>query len=335
LSEKKLRLSVIGLGKMGLLHASLLNVLPEVELVACCEKSALMNRLFRKVFSRSGILVVNDLEKLQELNLDAVYVTTPISSHSPIIKNLWAKEICRSIFVEKTLSSDFPQSKELCDLAKKEGGTVMVGYMKRFSVVFGKAKQLLSQGALGEPQRFKAYAYSSDFLGLNKESTSSASRGGALSDLGCHVIDLALWLLGPLNVNEIFSCVKNEAGSETSVSFEVSNSMGLVGEIAVSQSMPNYRMPEFGLSIDCSKGTIQVNDDRLTLSSSSDQVEKKFFRHDLNDNVLFSMGEAEYFRENQHFVNSVLSGHECESSFDSASKVDFMIQQVRAKSVPQ
>ena len=333
MSEKKLRLAIIGLGKMGLLHASLLNVFPEVELVAFCEKSALMSRLFKKVFSKTDITIVNSLDKLQGLNLDAVYVTTPISSHSFIIKELLSKEISRSIFVEKTLSSNFSDSKELVEVAKKAGGTTMVGYMKRFSVVFGKAKELLDQGEFGEPQRFKAYAYSSDFLGNTKESKSSASRGGALSDLGCHVIDLSLWMLGALDVHEVLSCVRNDSGTETSVSFAVSNSNSCTGEIHVSQSMPNYRMPEFGLSIECSKGKIDVNDDRLLLISSDGNGEKKLFRHDLNDNVFFSMGEAEYFRENEHFVNSALNNRQCESAFDSASKTDFIIEQVRKKSV--
>ncbi len=76
----------------------------------------------------------------------------------------------------------------------------MVGYMKRFNVVFGKAKELLMQENLGKPISFKAYAYSSDFLGNAKKTKSSASRGGAVRDLGCHVIDLAFWLFGDLEV---------------------------------------------------------------------------------------------------------------------------------------
>jgi predicted dehydrogenase len=330
-----LRLGVIGLGKMGLLHTSLLNVVPGVELVALCEKSALMNRLFSKVFSKSSILVVNNLDKLKGLNLDAVYVTTPISSHSFIVKELLLKEISFNIFVEKTLSSNFIQSKELCEISKRVGGTTMVGYMKRFSVVFGKAKELLSQGELGEIQHFRAYAYSSDFLGISKDSTSSASRGGALSDLGSHVIDLAIWFFGPLDVQDVFSNIRNEAGSETSVSFTVSNSNKLLGEFEISQSMPNYRMPEFGFYIECSKGKIEINDDRLILTQSNGVVQRKFYRHDLNDNVFFSMGEAEYFRENQYFVDSVLRNCECESNFNSASKVDLVIEQVRNKGAPR
>ncbi len=316
---------------MGLLHASLLNVFPDAEIVALCEKSTLMNRLFKKVFSTTDVHIVDDIERLRGLELDAVYVTTPIPSHSSIIKGIYAKGITRNIFAEKTLSSNYNQSKELCEVAKHFGGVNMVGYMKRFSVVFGKAKELLLQESLGELQQFKAYAFSSDFLGLTKESKSSASRGGALSDLGYHVIDLALWMFGKLEVRDVSSIVRNEAGSETAVSFTAANSSGLEGHFDVSQSMSRYRMPEFGLSIDCSNGKIEVNDDRLCLTLDNG-AQRKWYRHDLSDGVNFSISDPEYFRENLEFVNSLLTNRQCKSSFDSASMVDYLIDQVRSRS---
>src|SRR3972149_2891287 len=119
--EGRLRFGVVGLGKMGLLHASLLSVFPEVELVAVCEKSALMNRLFKKIFVNTGVHVVNDIEKLRGLDLDAVYVTTPISSHSFIIKNIYSMGIAHNVFTEKTLALNFNQSKALRELDKNSG----------------------------------------------------------------------------------------------------------------------------------------------------------------------------------------------------------------------
>lgn len=323
-----MRIAVVGLGKMGLLHASLLNTLPEIQIVSICDKSALMNMLFKKVFSKKAIKVVNDLEKLSGMNLDAVYVTTPISSHYPVIKELFAKGISRNIFVEKTLASNYPQAKELCELAKNVGGLTMVGYMKRYSAVFGKAKQLLMDGNLGEPLSFKAYAFSSDFLGLTKESKSSSARGGAIRDIGCHIIDLTLWLLGDLEVDDIQSCTKTENDCETSVAFKVRTPAGLNGQIDVSQRVPNYRLPEFGCSIECAAGKIDVNDDRLNLTSK-DGTHETWYRQNLNDNVGFALGETEYFRENLEFVNSLRENRKCEPSFETASKVDYIIDEVR------
>jgi predicted dehydrogenase len=328
LEKKRLKIGVVGLGKMGLLHASILNVFPNVELVALCDKSALMKRLYKKIFSSVGVKVLDDFDKLSGFDLDAVYVTTPISSHSFIVKNLFTKKIVRNFFVEKTLASNYDQAKELCALAKDFGSTTMVGYMKRFSIVFRKAKELLTEGTLGEPYSFEAYAYSSDFLGYSKESKSSKSRGGAVRDIGCHLIDLALWLFGDLEVRDILSSEKTEIGSETSVSFTTLSSDGLEGQFDVSQSMPNYRMPEFGLSIDCSKGRIEVNDDRLIVNLS-DGSQREWYKQDLNDSVYFFLGESEYFREDEEFVNSLLEKRVCEPNFNTASRVDCIIDQVR------
>jgi predicted dehydrogenase len=323
---RKLRFGIIGLGKMGLLHASLLSTFENAQVVALCDKSALMTRVCKSIFSSTEVVVVNSIERFNEFALDAVYITTPISSHFSIVKDLYTRGIVRNIFTEKTLASNYNQAKEMSEMAKKIGGLTMVGYMKRFSVVFRKAKELLAEGNLGEPLSFNAYAYSSDFLGLTKDSKSSASRGGALKDIGCHIIDLSLWLFGDLKIADVISC--NKIGdSETAVSF-TTNSNGLVGRFDISQRMPNYRMPEFGCSVACSKGQLNVNDDQLRLNFG-DGAQKIWYRHDLQDNVRFWLGETEYYRENQEFVNSLLENRAREPNFDSALKVDYVIDQVR------
>ncbi len=217
MSSRKLNIAVVGMGKMGLLHTSLLKVIPNVQVVGLCEQSTIMNKLLKRVFSTSGLRIVNKIDLLRNLNLDAIYITTPIFSHSPIIKDVLSNGIAQNIFVEKTLSANFEQSKELCAVAKRFGSITMVGYMKRFSVIFNKAKELLRSGELGDPQQFQAYAFSSDFLGLSKESRSSSSRGGALSDLGCHVIDLSLWLFGQLQVCDVLSVERNGSMARSTV----------------------------------------------------------------------------------------------------------------------
>ena len=190
IEDKKLKVGVVGLGKMGLLHASLLSVLPNVQLSALCDKSWLMRKLAKNTLK--GPLVTDKLEDFSKLNLDVVYVTTPIPSHYSIVKEICNQNVAQNLFVEKTLSGSYAQSEELCNLASALRGRTMVGYMKRFSVTFRKAKELLDQGVLGSVRSFDAYAYSSDFFGVKRDSVSSG-RGGVLEDLGSHVSDLALW----------------------------------------------------------------------------------------------------------------------------------------------
>jgi len=326
LSGESLRVAVVGLGKMGLLHASILNVLPNVQLTALCEKSVITRIFLKKMFN--GTQIVDDVEKLSNLDLDAVYVTTPISSHFPVVSNVYLKKIARNLFVEKTLASNYDKAEELCELAHNFGDVDMVGYMRRFAVTFKKAKDLLGREAMGELVSFKAYAYSSDFLGSKKGSRTPASRGGVLMDLGCHVVDLALWFFGELQVHsaKLTSLIGN--GSEDSACFKVKNPDGLEGDFNVSWCVENYRLPQVSLSIKGSEGVMEVNDDVLELKLNSGKS-LTWYRHDLHDNVFFWLGGPEYFREDEYFVNSVIEGCNVEPSFYTASKVDQVIGQVR------
>lgn len=112
LGEESLRVAVIGLGKMGLLHASILNVLPSVQLTALCEKNVILRKLLKKAFK--GVRIVDDVQKLSDLNLDAVYVTTPISSHFPLARTIYLKKMARNLFVEKTLASCYDKAEKPC-----------------------------------------------------------------------------------------------------------------------------------------------------------------------------------------------------------------------------
>lgn len=328
LSRDSLRVAIVGLGKMGLLHAGILRTLPAVELTALCEKSALIRRFCKKVFDR--IRVVDDVKKLSGLDLDAVYVTTPISSHFSVVKNVYIKKIARNIFVEKTLSLGYDEAKELCELAQSFGDINMVGYMKRFAVSFRKAKDLLNRETLGEMVSFDAYAYSSDFSGIKKGSKTSATRGGVLGDLGSHVIDLALWFFGDLEVNSAKLESLTGGGSEDSASFRVKNSNSLEGRFDVSWGMDNYRLPECGLVIRGLKGVMRVDDYKVGLEMD-DGESYVWYRHDLNDNVGFLLGDPEYFREDEYFIKSILEGRNAEPSFLTASKVDHVIDEVKSR----
>lgn len=326
LDRERLRVAVVGLGKMGLLHAGILNVLPNVHLTALCDKSAVIRRFFGKVFR--GIKMVDGVEKLLDLDLDAVYVTTPIPSHFSIASAIYVEEIARNLFVEKTLSSSYDESKELCGLASRFGGTNMVGYTRRFSVTYRKAKDLLAQHAIGEVISFSAYAYSSDFLGDKKDIKAGTSRGGVLRDLGCHAIDLALWFFGELQVGSVKLTSIADDNSEDSAYFKVKNSNGVQGEFSISWREPGYRMPEIALLIRGSKGIIEVNDDKVKLKML-DGKSFIWYRHDLNDNVDFWLGGPEYFRENKSFVDSMIEGRSAEPSFLTASRVDHIIDEVK------
>jgi len=328
LSGEKLRVVVVGLGKMGLLHSGILNVLEGVEVVALCDKSALVRRFSKRVFKRA--VVTADVEKLRGLDLNAVFVTTPIQSHFPVVKSIFASKLTFNVFVEKTLAASYGEAEKLCELARARGSVNMVGYMRRFAVTFRKAKELLAGRILGDLISFRAYAYSSDFLSNATGTGASAFRGGVLSDLGCHVIDLALWFFDEFHVDLAEVGSTNAEGSDDHVFFRVSNSDGFGGEFDVSWCMADYRLPDVGFLIVGSKGVMKVNDDKVELRMKNGKSHS-WFRHDLDDNVSFWLGGPEYFREDECFVKALKEGKGAEPSFYTASKVDQVIDEVKRR----
>jgi predicted dehydrogenase len=66
LSLESLKVAVVGLGKMGLVHSSIINVLPKVQLTALCEKSSLIRKFSKKLYS--GVHIVDDVKGLSEFD---------------------------------------------------------------------------------------------------------------------------------------------------------------------------------------------------------------------------------------------------------------------------
>ena len=171
-----MRVAIVGFGKMGLLHAGILNVMPKVDLVGVCEANSFTRRMFKKVLR--DVPFFADVGELLDLNVDAVFVTTPISSHFAVAKRVYEDRLACHLFIEKPLTSSFADSKLLSNLANKNGGVNMVGYLRRFMVTFSKARELLSAGSIGELESFRINAFSSDFYGLKEDSKITLARGG-------------------------------------------------------------------------------------------------------------------------------------------------------------
>jgi scyllo-inositol 2-dehydrogenase (NADP+) len=310
-----LNIGIVGMGKMGLLHASILNTIPGVSVKHFYDKSRLMRLFLNNAFK--PIAITNSFEKFASQEYDAVYVTTPIPTHYSITKDLYASKVTRNVFVEKTMCLNYDQSQSLCKDSKTAGGVNMVGYISRFAPTFKKCKELLQNSIIGNPQSFKAYAYASDFAYPGNK---QPRKGGAARDLGSHVIDLCFWFFGELEIKSTAVCDENQS------SFTVRSRTGTSGEFDISWSKPGYRLPEYGISISGSRGNIFVNSDLIRVDGKSNNF--TWYRQDLQDHVPFLLGASEYYRENEHFIKAIMGNYKPQPDFDAASKVDLLIEQV-------
>jgi predicted dehydrogenase len=99
------------------------------------------------------------------------------------------------VHVDKPAGESLAQLRRLLDAAAKKGLLVQVGYMYRYNPAVALLRQFLKKGWLGEP--FEAHAVMSKVVPPEGRRELAAYPGGILFELGCHVIDLLVGLLGP------------------------------------------------------------------------------------------------------------------------------------------
>lgn len=318
----KTRVAVIGLGKMGLMHASIMGMFSDVELVALCEKNGLVRRFGVKAIPH--IIITPDIAELKNLNLDAVIVTTPPATHYHIIKNICENNIAGNVLVEKPLAGNYQQAEELCKLAESSLDVNMVGYHRRFSVTFRKARELLENNSLGSLRAFKAHAYSADFLGA-KSPKAAIGRGGILEDSGCHIIDMLHWLLGEIRVVQARTVSIIDAASVDEANLTVQVGSNIQGEIDMSWCKEGFRLPSIAITITGETGEMLVNEDFVQLNAGGES--ETWHKHDLDDFAPFSIGGNEYQREDALFLEAVRGNAKAEPDFVTASRVELVIAQ--------
>jgi len=320
--------AIVGMGKMGILHASILGALPGVRVAAVCEKKRVVRRFAKNALP--GVRIVEDLSELEGMGIDAVYVATLPGSHHPVVREIYSRDIARNVFVEKSLAANHEQAAEMCRWAENQAGVTMVGFQKRFGATFMKAKEILDEGGVGDVRSFEAYAYSSDFVD-RADTEQSLSRGGVLRDAGCHAIDLALWYFGDVEMASVNNARRNGDAPASDLppdftSAKVTTPNGAEGTFNVSAQVPGYRLPEIGMTVVGSEGTLRVNEDRLEIVNGG---RRRWHRHDLHDSeVPFLLGEPEYVRENVAFVNAVMEGQPTGADFNAGRRVERVIDQI-------
>ena len=131
-----LRGGVIGFGRMGLTHFSILNAHPKVELVAVCDSSSFILKIAAKYM---GVQTFKEPEKMIErVPLDFLIIATPTAHHADMVRLAIDKGL--HVFVEKPFVLRVEQGQEILSLLQGKTLVNQVGYVLRFSDIFRQVK---------------------------------------------------------------------------------------------------------------------------------------------------------------------------------------------------
>lgn len=322
-----IRVGIIGLGKMGILHAGIVNSFKNAEVAAICEKERFLIRGAKAILSNVEFYT-DHTRMIQKEGLDAVFVTTPIHTHAPLVISLTKSDPSLSIFVEKPLATSGFAADTACKAVRKMSGHHMVGFQKRFSPTFLKAKEALENEILGELMFFKAYSYSSDVLRQGSSWRFKPGSGGVLLDLAPHILDLTIWFFGnPTHVNSVQSKI-HSSHVEDYVHAVFSYKSGVRGHVDVCWSMSKYRLPETCIEIFGKHGNMVASEDYLKITKygafGKEETEQIFYKPHFKTSVPYLLAEPEFTREDEAF----LFHKRASPDFFEASKVNGLIDKI-------
>lgn len=192
IAKCKPRLGFVGLGWIGRhrLEAIARTGAAEIVVVADSSPKAVADALA----DRAPTSGARSLEDVLAVGVDGVVIATPSALHAE--QAMIALEDGVAVFCQKPLGRTAAEVRSVIDAARRADLLLGVDLSYRFVEGIGRIKQLVDGGDLG-----KVYAMDLTFHNAYGPDKSwfldpALSGGGCVIDLGIHLVDLALWMLG-------------------------------------------------------------------------------------------------------------------------------------------
>ena len=331
-----LNVGLIGIGKMGLSHCSLLNAHPEVGQLSVCDASDFLLSGIKKYSNFN--CYKNYKKMLDEGNLDLVFIATPSKYH--VEMTLDALENGIHVFCEKPLSLSYNDSQKMTALAKEKNLVTQVGFHNRFIGTFQAARRFVQSNMIGEIYHINGEAYGPVVIGTDGGTwrADPSEGGGCLLDYAAHVINLMHYLVGsPQSVSgTILKKIYSEK-VEDAVCSSFFYENGMSGQLSVNWSEETYRKMSTKVEVLGKKGKIVADAQECQLYLKDDPREEgftqgwnSFWITDQTEPVWFNLRGEEYSAQVDYFLKKVKSRQtDSINSFEIALETDRVIELLR------
>jgi predicted dehydrogenase len=153
-----------------------------------------------------GCEVVGTLDEPLARELDGVVIATPSALHAE--QAVRALERGLAVFCQKPLGRTAPEARRVVEAARTADRLLGVDLSYRHVAGMARVRELVQEGALGDV--YAVHLVFHNAYGPDKPWFHDArlSGGGCLVDLGIHLVDLALWVLGFPAVSEVAATLR-------------------------------------------------------------------------------------------------------------------------------
>lgn len=254
---KTLRLCVIGCGGIAQAYLAATERVPELTLAATVDPD--LDRARKAAADDPAVRAVAELDELLDgdgdLGFDAALVLTPPSTHEALTVRLLERGV--HVLCEKPLSPSLASARRMIQAARSADRLLMMGSKFRFTPDMAKAKELLDQNTIGDVLLFENVFCARVDMSQRWNSVRSIAGGGVLLDNGCHSVDIARYLLGPVaRVQALFGKPVQKLEVEDTVRLLFESGSGAMGAIDLSWSL-HKEVPSY-VRLYGSKGTLEV-----------------------------------------------------------------------------
>lgn len=178
MTAPRIRVGVVGTGYLGRLHARVLTEMPDAEVVGFVETD---DAVAAEVGGSLNLQRINDVGTLAGM-VDCAVIATPTIHHA-----LVARELLESgcdVMIEKPITTNVSDARELIDLAQSRGRIIQVGHVERYNpAIIATARLLETPPRFVEAERLGVFVARSLDIDV-------------LLDLMIHDLNLVLSLLG-------------------------------------------------------------------------------------------------------------------------------------------
>ncbi len=305
--SSKVQVGIIGLGKMGLLHASLVNHIDSAQLCGVFDVNTKVRRQIASLNIRAPFYS-NLALFLDEVKPDAVIISIPPAFTLPTIREVVKRDI--AFLVEKPLADSLEHAQEIVQMAEAKKLVGAVGFMQGYTSRVHLIEALLRDRIVGKIRSFEGSAYVTQVLSRKKgwRYDKKTAGGGCVSLHGTHLLYLTYRLFGlPTRVRGKlefpYSAVEDKA--EIGCSYKDN----VTGTLRVSWSEKGYSKLTIGLTIIGENGTMRIEDDRVVLdlkkglggySSGVTVINREDF-----ESSDFELGGDGYYQEDLSFIRAV------------------------------
>lgn len=194
MTDKPLRAGIVGLG-IGAAHAKGYTGQHGADLVALCDlDEGRLHDLARQHSVPTEGMYTDYRRMLAEQQLDMVSVCLPNAMHAEA--TIAALEAGAHVLCEKPMAPTVSQARQMMAAAQRTGKKIMIAYNYRYRADVQWMRRMIRNGQLGQVYHvYATWRRETGIPGRGWFGSKELAGGGALIDLGVHVLDLTMWLL--------------------------------------------------------------------------------------------------------------------------------------------